>query len=204
MHEMNRTDKSFAFIGSAHIIQYGISTLIREHLGAHRISAYKDPGLLNNFPSEQFPDVILIDAGIIESNTKIINSLRKEFPQTPWIGYQYQFINSGLIQICDDIISIDQTLDEIVASISKSITIDRESGEELKSGILSDRETDVLRLLVTGHSSKEIADRLNISINTVISHRKNISQKTGIKSLAGLTIFAVSRKVISMSSLQKL
>ena len=56
---------------------------------------------------------------------------------------------------------------------------------------LSDRETDVLVLVAKGLSSKEIADKLNISIHTVNSHRKNITHKTGIKSVAGLAVYAM-------------
>ena len=59
---------------------------------------------------------------------------------------------------------------------------------------------DVLIHLVHGLSNKEIADKLNISIHTVVSHRKNIIQKTGIKSQAGLTIYAISKKIISIDS----
>lgn len=58
-------------------------------------------------------------------------------------------------------------------------------------GELSGREKEVLRLLVDGKINKEIADELCISINTVISHRKNISAKTGIKSVSGLSIYAL-------------
>jgi DNA-binding NarL/FixJ family response regulator len=65
---------------------------------------------------------------------------------------------------------------------------------------LSERETDVLKLLVTGNANKEIADKLNISTNTVITHRKNISQNTGIKSVSGLTIYAVVNNYISIDS----
>ena len=58
-----------------------------------------------------------------------------------------------------------------------------DAGEENSSQEpLSERETEVLEQLVNGLSNKEIADKLNISIHTVISHRKNITQKTGIKS----------------------
>ena len=56
---------------------------------------------------------------------------------------------------------------------------------------LSTRETDVLVLVAKGMSSKEIADALNISIHTVNSHRKNITHKTGIKSVAGLAVYAM-------------
>lgn len=64
---------------------------------------------------------------------------------------------------------------------------------------LTDREIDVLRLLLAGNSNKEVADKLNISTHTVISHRKNITSKTSIKSLAGLTIYAIQNGIIEMS-----
>ena len=56
---------------------------------------------------------------------------------------------------------------------------------------LSDRETDVLVLVAKGLSSKEIANQLNISVHTVNSHRKNITSKTGIRSVAGLAVYAM-------------
>ena len=56
---------------------------------------------------------------------------------------------------------------------------------------LSLREIEVLQLLVKGLTNKEIADKLSISLTTVITHRKNIQEKTGIKSLSGLTVYAV-------------
>lgn len=56
---------------------------------------------------------------------------------------------------------------------------------------LTPREREVLVLLVQGFINKEIADRLHISLTTVISHRKNITEKLGIKSISGLTIYAV-------------
>ena len=64
---------------------------------------------------------------------------------------------------------------------------------------LSEREIDVLRLLLAGYSNKEVADKLNISTHTVISHRKNISTKTSIKSLAGLTIYAIQNGIIEVA-----
>ena len=56
---------------------------------------------------------------------------------------------------------------------------------------LSAREIEVLVLITKGLINKEIADKLNISLTTVITHRKNIVEKLGIKSVSGLTIYAV-------------
>ena len=54
---------------------------------------------------------------------------------------------------------------------------------------LSDREKEVLTLVAQGLSSKEVADKLKISVNTVNTHRKSITRKTGIKSVAGLAVY---------------
>ncbi len=64
--------------------------------------------------------------------------------------------------------------------------------------LLSPREIEVARLLVEGLINKEIAERLNIALTTVITHRKNIFEKLGIRSLAGLTIYAIMKRYIEI------
>ena len=66
---------------------------------------------------------------------------------------------------------------------------------------LSPREIEVLVLITKGLINKEIADKLNISLTTVISHRKNITEKLGIKSVSGLAIYAVMRGYIEADSI---
>lgn len=66
---------------------------------------------------------------------------------------------------------------------------------------LTVREKEVLALVAMGHSSKEIADKLFISVHTVISHRKNITEKLGIKSISGLTVYAILNRVIDPDTL---
>lgn len=62
---------------------------------------------------------------------------------------------------------------------------------------LSEREKEILVSVAEGLLNKEIADRHNISINTVITHRKNITRKTGIKTVAGLTVYAILNNLIT-------
>ena len=69
------------------------------------------------------------------------------------------------------------------------------SGED--NSVLSDREVEVLKEVALGFSNKEIADKLFISINTVITHRKNITEKLGIKTIAGLTVYAMMNNLIN-------
>lgn len=66
---------------------------------------------------------------------------------------------------------------------------------------LTEREVEVLRLVAYGHSNKEIADKLFISIHTVISHRKNITDKLSIKSISGLTVYAILNNLIDTDNI---
>ena len=67
---------------------------------------------------------------------------------------------------------------------------------------LSEREQEVLTLVVQGLLNKEIADRLHLSLHTVIAHRKNISRKLNIHSTAGLTIYAIVNHLIDIESVE--
>ncbi|MFQ3578753.1 MAG: LuxR C-terminal-related transcriptional regulator, partial [Bacteroidales bacterium] len=98
----------------------------------------------------------------------------------------------------DGLISVYDTTEVISVLLNKLLTPNQSVQNNIKQELLSEREKDVLKLLVKGCSNKEIAEELNISINTVITHRKNISGKTGIKSVSGLTIFAVTQNLISL------
>lgn len=61
---------------------------------------------------------------------------------------------------------------------------------------LSSREIEVLKLVALGKSNKQISEKLFISIHTVITHRKHITSKLGIKSISGLTLYAVINSMI--------
>ena len=88
-------------------------------------------------------------------------------------------------------------------SITKNINnIVYKSTNDQNSDALSDREKDVIIALVQGMSNKEIADHLYISVNTVITHRRNIARKLQIHSPAGLTIYAIVNGLVDISSVK--
>ncbi len=67
--------------------------------------------------------------------------------------------------------------------------------------ILTDREIEVMSLIVQGYINKEIAERLNIGLATVITHRKNIMDKLGVKSVSALTIYAVMHGYVDITKI---
>ena len=86
---------------------------------------------------------------------------------------------------------------DVSAKISKMINQNPDNSEAL-----SDREKDVIVSLVQGMTNKEIADHLFISINTVITHRRNIARKLQIHSPAGLTIYAIVNNLVDISTVK--
>ena len=84
--------------------------------------------------------------------------------------------------------------------VSKNISNMVFKGGQDNAETLSERERDVIIAVVQGMQNKEIADHLCISINTVITHRRNIARKLQIHSAAGLTIYAIVNGLVDISS----
>lgn len=74
--------------------------------------------------------------------------------------------------------------------------------DEDKTDILSQREKEIIICIAKGLSNKEISDVLNISINTVTTHRRNISSKLQIHSIAGITIYAIASGLVQMNEIK--
>ena len=91
----------------------------------------------------------------------------------------------------------DEILVPMVVRMEEVVAAARPEGEELSA-----REKEILVSVAKGKLNKEIADEYNISIYTVITHRKNITRKTGIKTVAGLTVYALLNNLIDMNSVE--
>ena len=94
-------------------------------------------------------------------------------------------------------ITIKASQEIIIEQMEQLFTGENNSISSENNKELSTRETDVLQLIVKGSTNKEIADKLNISLNTVLSHRKNITTKLGTKTVSGLTFYAIMNGIIS-------
>ena len=101
--------------------------------------------------------------------------------------------NEGISSIAH--ISIDDAPEATLRKIADVIP-ESDCPRTAGKSVLSQRETDVIREIARGKTNKEIADRLNISVNTVLTHRKNISQKLGIRSASGLSLYALMNALI--------
>jgi len=98
-------------------------------------------------------------------------------------------------------ININDTPAMIVTKVNEFMSHFGVKEEEKTFNELSKRETEVLQWIAKGMANKEVADKLFISVHTVISHRKNISEKIGIRSVSGLTMYAILKRIIDIDEI---
>ena len=140
-------------------------------------------------------DIVIINPSVTYNREQEFNKFKKNNLNISWLALVYSFYEDHIIKQFNNTLMISDSTDMIIKKINDSTV---KSTENVAKEQLSEREKDVLIQLVNGLSNKEIANVLNISTHTVISHRKNIVEKTGIRSLPGLTIFAISQNIASM------
>lgn len=100
------------------------------------------------------------------------------------------------------VISVDEAKTSIVKKLRSVLSqIDSMSENPSSNSALSEREIGILKDVALGLSNKEIAEKNFISPHTVITHRKNITRKLGIKTVSGLTIYAILNKIIGMDDM---
>ncbi|MCH5232362.1 MAG: helix-turn-helix transcriptional regulator [Muribaculaceae bacterium] len=97
------------------------------------------------------------------------------------------------LHVTDDLESIKNKIIS-VCKFSDNKTDDKEA--------LSNREKEIVALVVRGFTNQEIADKLFISIHTVITHRRNIAKKLEIHSATGLTIYAIVNKIVDLNDIK--
>lgn len=115
----------------------------------------------------------------------------------PVMALVYAFFDECVLSQFDGQIYINDAGCAIREKIMAVLTRKKEEPAINNNQALTNREQDVLRCVALGFANKEISDELSISINTVITHRKNISNKLGVKSASGLTIYAVINNLIN-------
>lgn len=142
------------------------------------------------------PDVLLINPTLIDNTAP----LRTEGPMA-LVALVYQYVEREQLKVYDAVVDIRDSRATIIETLAQASPSEGKADDNNYE--LTKRETAVLVELAQGKTNKEIADALSVSVHTVISHRKNITHKTGIKSVAGLTVYAMLNNLIDESSAVK-
>ena len=129
------------------------------------------------------PDIIIIDPSVFDFQGRKEGRLAIA-----------ELCDASAISLYDDSVGILKKIHSADDSRQPDVASD---GDELSA-----REKEILVCVAQGMLNKEIADKFSLSIYTVITHRKNITRKTGIKTVAGLTVYAILNNLIDINSVQ--
>lgn len=188
-----------AFVSMPTIIKEGIITVLNTKKRNLKAYSFNNIQELNNYSDKNIFNLIIVNSDITGNEIKNINNLKSTIPTIKIIGIISNNPNRDFYSLLDNKIFLNDNSSKIVEIVELCLSDENKSNKKSFENKLSDRETDVLKLLVQGKANKEIADELFISIHTVISHRKNITTKLGIKSTAAMAIYAVANNIIDIN-----
>lgn len=198
---MQRDKFNIVIIEPSELLTTGLIRTIDDSAAFRITGSYSDIAEYRERPSNTpRTDLVIVNPTLLTSGRK--GDLKTLFPDTRLVALLYNYINRDLLQPFHEIIEI---YDKPAKVLHKLETVLGHTGHEASTpdtGELSDREREILVAVAKGLMNKEIADLCNISIHTVISHRKNISRKTGIKSVSGFVVYALLNNLISEYEIQ--
>lgn len=143
------------------------------------------------------PDLLIVNPSMIDfSKRKMVRTMFEDFPDMKLVALVSAFFENQVLRQFNGVLEINDNLQRIKSTLNAVLSESGSEEDESESAQLSDREKEVLVCLAKGQRNQEIADALKISVHTVVTHRKNIVRKTGIKSVAALTVYAILNNLI--------
>lgn len=189
---MTNHQPEIAIVEANTLTSLGLKTILERMIPMAVIRTFHSFGELTDDTPDMYAHYFISAQIYVEHNAFFLPRKRKTIVLA---GDSHQFQLSGV-----PILNIYQAEEQLVKDILKLHQHAHHDGYPVKDmpptppttgHELSAREIEVLVLITKGLINKEIADKLNIGLTTVITHRKNITEKLGIKSVSGLTIYAV-------------
>ena len=152
----------------------------------------------------QYPEMLIVNPTF--GDYFDVNKFREETAgkKIRLIALVTSFVDASLLTKYDESISIFDDLDILSKKIHGLLNLASEEEELDNQETLSQREKEIVVCVVKGMTNKEIAENLFLSIHTVITHRRNISKKLQIHSAAGLTIYAIVNKLVTLNDVKDL
>lgn len=120
--------------------------------------------------------------------------------ETKIVSLLCTFVDANQLKGYDESINLFDDAESLEKKISELMNLTEE--EDTDQNALSQREKEIIGCVVRGMTNKEIAEKLFISVHTVITHRRNITRKLQIHSAAGLTIYAIVNKLVELSEVK--
>lgn len=205
MNSTLKKKRRVAIIEPSVLIASGLKAVLSEAGNEFEVcGTFEEPGHFAERARLLEPDLVLIDPAVIDFPKRLsLHGLFENAPEATLVAIVYGFIEPEALKQYHASIHIYDDGHKIVRKLRQAI--ENRSTETETAGDnyeLTDRESEILVSVAKGMTNKEIADEHHISVHTVISHRKNITRKTGIKTVSGLTVYALLNNLIDQSEIE--
>lgn len=172
------------------IVRTGLQRILNDDGSFSFLAPLSDAVNLEERVKALSPDLLIVNPTLLVPPVRAqLAAIQQLQPNMAIAALVYQYLDQDVLQLFRVSIDIREKRNRIAQLLKTEV--DRVSSlDDDENYELSIREREVLVLVAQGLSSKQIADKLNISIHTVNSHRKNVTRKTGIRSVAGLAVYA--------------
>lgn len=205
MH-ISKETSHIAIAETSVIIRRGLCSTLESlaSLRAHIVEVTSMEGL-NECMEAHSPDILIVNPEFCGKFA--LQQMKLAYPDVSYVALVSSAValqQRDLLQMYhgyDAQISVFAGIEEVEEVMTKLSGPVYEEDVEKEESALSQREREIVVGVVRGLTNKEIADELCISVHTVITHRKNISRKLQIHSVAGLTIYAIANKLIELKDL---
>ena len=194
---------TIVLIESSFLLRSGIENLLKELQGLHLVEVYdgSEKHLIEKINALK-PDCIILNPEMLNDSLNsfvlsmnngatLIGLIRNTPPPQVMSRFKYH------LNIKDDKHELINNLKNIIG-LRKS---NKKKASENQS--LSKREVTILKHITLGLTNQEVAEKLFISVHTVMTHRKNITKKLGIKTVSGLTVYALLNKIIAIQDIDQ-
>lgn len=185
------------------IVRSGLIAVLR-HIPGLKIQPYEvqTQSSLQNYIFMHEPDLVIVNP--IFDGWFDIKAFKAGLKKTSikFMALLSAVIDTAVLKDYNDSFTIYDDVEQISTKIAKLLSEDSDKDQSAENENLSQREKEIIVGVVKGLTNKEIADKLCLSIHTVITHRRNVSRKLQIHSPAGLTIFAIVNGLVELNDIK--
>jgi DNA-binding NarL/FixJ family response regulator len=199
---MNRI--KFIVAEKSYLIRKGIISVINHISSAHVVAEMDNLDLINSHILKYHPDFIVINPNLIPEHLNFLNfEIKTDLEKKAIAITSAPPYRRGLLKNFALVLDVNESKETLLNKIETFL----EGSEAMNRGLdndneLSDREKTILKHVAKGQTNKEIAENLYLSAHTVITHRKNITAKLGIKTISGLTVYAILNNLVSLEEIK--
>jgi len=196
----------FILGSDSYLLNLGLEKLLKEEKGMDVIWTTNEKTQLISGIRKYTPDFVILTTDFIDQ--PMLDELELIFNEDPpfkiLVLKTKSRIPKEFYKITSGILSTSDSKGDFITKLN-ALAVMKKSEFQSKNNTstLTPREQNILREVTLGQTNKEIGEKLFISTHTVITHRKNITHKLGIKTVSGLTVYAILNKITTLEEISE-